>query len=268
MNHFDVIQGFIERGETRAPSVGILTAEFRKAVEELGFRHFACCSHVDPLHPPGDAIMMHNYPGGWVRYYSEAKLYALDPVLQRAQRNPLPFFWDAAFRAEPITAAQKRLMTEALGYGIAHGYTVPFHLSWLPGTLRASCSILPDTGPIESRNYVVVQVMATYLYATVSYRRSGAREVNFVELTTRERECLALAAQGKSDWEIGQILHLSENTVHTYFERAKQRLAVATRIQAVVRALMSGQISCGDVLCRGLTRSPKEGDATAHVPYL
>lgn len=89
MNHFDVIQGFIERAESRAPSVETLTAEFRKAVERLGFRHFACCSHVDRLRPPRHAVMMHNYPGVWVRHHGEAQPYTLDPALQRAQRNPV-----------------------------------------------------------------------------------------------------------------------------------------------------------------------------------
>lgn len=257
MNHLDMIQHFLEDGESRASSAEILEARFRKALEELGFRHFACCSHVDPLHPPGDALMMHNYPGGWVRYYSEARFYVNDPVLQRAQRSPLPFFWDAALRAEPMTKWQKSVLAEAAGFGLAHGYTAPLHLSWLPGNRRASCSVVPDHDRIDPRNYPVVDALATYLYALIYRTRAPWRVALPTDLTRRERQCLTLAASGKSDWDIGHILRLSEATVHTLIERAKRRLGVSTRVQAVVRALMSGEIAYGDLMCKGGRASGK-----------
>ena len=62
-------------------------------------------------------------------------------------------------------------------------------------------------------------------------------------LTTRERECLALAATGKSDLKIGKILSLSEKTVSTYIQRAKLRYGVDTRIEAVVCALRRGEFA-------------------------
>ena len=252
MKHFDVVQGFIERTETSVFSVEKLGANFRRAVAELGFPRFACCSHVDPLHPPREAVMLHNYPAEWVRHYSEAGLHAVDPVWRRAERDPHPFFWDTAFRGEPFTPAQKRMMVEATDHGITHGYTVPLSLSWIPGSLRASCSFVPDSRCVDGPNIHAVRVLATYLYATLAPART-ASHAPIITLTARERECLTLAAEGKGDWEIGQILGLSESTAHTHFERAKQRLGVATRIQAVVLALISGQISCGDVARKATT---------------
>jgi DNA-binding CsgD family transcriptional regulator len=67
-------------------------------------------------------------------------------------------------------------------------------------------------------------------------------------LSRRERQCLELAAQGKSDWVSSRILGLSERTVHNHVENAKRRLQVATRVQAVVHALAGQQISLGDVV--------------------
>ena len=63
------------------------------------------------------------------------------------------------------------------------------------------------------------------------------------KLSRRERECLALAANGKTDRQIGKILSLSEKTVSTYIQRAKLRYGVKTRIQAVVFALRDGEIA-------------------------
>jgi DNA-binding CsgD family transcriptional regulator len=256
MNQFDVVQGFLEFGEAGSPSPDRLAEEFLKAIRALGFRHFACCSHVDPFHPPPEAVMMHNYPAGWVRTYSEAKLYQTDPVLKHAESSPLAFFWDAALRAAPITKSQRTMMADAASYGLIHGYTVPLRLSWLPGTLRASCTLIPEDDSIDPRSYLAIEVAATYLHFCASRALAPWHAAARVELTQRERECLALVAQGKGDWTIGRVLGLRESTVHYHVERLKRRLRVATRPQAVVQGLISGQISFGEVVRRADHTTP------------
>jgi DNA-binding CsgD family transcriptional regulator len=56
-------------------------------------------------------------------------------------------------------------------------------------------------------------------------------------LTPREREVLWWAAQGKSAWEIGEILHISKRTADEHTQRAVRKLNAANRTQAVVIAL-------------------------------
>lgn len=266
MNQFDVVQGFLESGDRGSPSPDRLAAEFLKAIQALGFRHFACCSHVDPFHPPPEAVMLHNYPGGWVRTYSEAKLYESDPVLKYAESNPLPFFWDGALRSAPMTRSQKTMMADAAGYGLAHGYTVPLRLSWIPGCLRASCTAIPDCESLDPRSYLAFEVAASYLHFCAARVHSPWLAANPARLTRRELECLVLVAQGKGDWTIGRVLGLGESTVHFHIEQLKRRLRVATRLQAVVQALMSGQISYGEVGQRpGTNARPPEGDPRADV---
>jgi LuxR family quorum-sensing system transcriptional regulator CciR len=68
-------------------------------------------------------------------------------------------------------------------------------------------------------------------------------------------------AQGKSDWTIGRVLGLGESTVHYHIEQLKRRLRVATRPQAVVQALMNGQISFGDVLRRADANTTRANSA-------
>jgi DNA-binding CsgD family transcriptional regulator len=52
-------------------------------------------------------------------------------------------------------------------------------------------------------------------------------------LSPRERECIGWAAEGKSCWEIGQILNISRRTVAFHLDNAKGKLGVRTNIQAV-----------------------------------
>jgi len=71
---------------------------------------------------------------------------------------------------------------------------------------------------------------------------ASAAGAGYPALTERERACLALAATGKSDWEIGLALSLSEKTVNTYVQRAKAKYRVSTRADAIVCGVRSGAI--------------------------
>ena len=250
MTPFDRLQSFVELCHNKTSSVESIDTGFRTNLEEMGFAHYACCSHVDPLNHPGHAVVLHNYPAAWVQHFSEAKLHRIDPVLQHAGSRAAPFFWDAAFAAHPVTEAQKKLLAGAAAFGLEHGYTVPIDISWIPGSLRASCSVVPDSNTIGRPSYLIVELMAMYLYLAVSSARAPRSSMVAIELTPRERQCLALAAQGKDDWTIGHLLSMSQHTAHSHMERIKQRFRVCTRMQAVVQGFATGQISLGDITRR------------------
>jgi LuxR family quorum-sensing system transcriptional regulator CciR len=57
-----------------------------------------------------------------------------------------------------------------------------------------------------------------------------------------------LVAQGKSDWDIAQLLGIASDTVHQHIEAAKRRYGVASRTQLVVRALFDSQITFADII--------------------
>lgn len=247
MDCFDLVQSFIEQCE-RATHTDDLKLAFQHALDRLGFRYFACGFHVDPLHPR-DAIMMLNYPRAWVAAYSERQLHLIDPVFVRAGRTALPFFWDSREFKSGVKPRQRRMLAEARRFGIAHGYTIPIHSPRSPLPLRASCSVIPDRRTIHRHSYFAVQLMAGHLFESAARLRHLHRPpVDMPRLSRRERECLELVAQGKSDWEISVILGISAHTVHTYVASAMRRFKVSTRQQALVCALAWHQISFGDVL--------------------
>ncbi|WP_030186130.1 response regulator transcription factor [Streptomyces sp. NRRL S-813] len=62
------------------------------------------------------------------------------------------------------------------------------------------------------------------------------------ELTTREREMTALAAQGLTNEEIATELVLSTHTVRTHIQRAMTKLHARDRAQLVVIAYRSGLV--------------------------
>lgn len=66
---------------------------------------------------------------------------------------------------------------------------------------------------------------------------------NAVDLSGRELEVLTWSARGKTSEEIAQILELTKRTVDFHMDNARTKLGVATRIQAVVKAIAGKMIT-------------------------
>ncbi len=69
-------------------------------------------------------------------------------------------------------------------------------------------------------------------------RRDTARG----KITARESEVLRWVANGKSAWEIGEILHITKRTVDEHVQTAVRKLGAANRTHAVALALRDGLI--------------------------
>ncbi|MFE0674480.1 response regulator [Streptomyces sp. NPDC058867] len=65
------------------------------------------------------------------------------------------------------------------------------------------------------------------------------------ELTVREREVMALAAEGRSNAEIAELLTVSPLTVRTHVHRAMTKLHARDRAQLVVIAYQTGLVQAG-----------------------
>jgi DNA-binding CsgD family transcriptional regulator len=62
------------------------------------------------------------------------------------------------------------------------------------------------------------------------------------KLTSQELECMRWCREGKTNWEIGEILAISEKTVEFHLTNAMRKLGAANRITAVVQGIKDGLI--------------------------
>jgi DNA-binding CsgD family transcriptional regulator len=82
-----------------------------------------------------------------------------------------------------------------------------------------------------------------YLWCVFDDRVQPPDNAAHAELSPREREVLSWAQQGKTYWEIGSILGISERTVKFHVARIKTKLDVVSTAHAIAKAMRAGLIS-------------------------
>jgi LuxR family quorum-sensing system transcriptional regulator CciR len=174
-----------------------------------------------------------------------------------AAQSYAPFLWSDISRLTALTPAQNGFIDAAHAAGVGAAVTVPIHRArdadqgGSYSVFAGCCSFMMKTGvalPLSSLA-AAHYVGALAFDAAENLRHAQSAELpRGPHLTPRQRDCVVLVAQGKSDWEIGQLLGISESTVHKHIEDAKRRFAVSTRIQLVVRSLFDARLSFADVM--------------------
>jgi len=116
------------------------------------------------------------------------------------------------------------------------GIVVPVHdngeLAW--------CAAF--AGPAADLSQSAQSVMSAAVHAGYSlFRQLLDSTTPRSPLSARESECLRWVADGKTDFEVGKILHISPRTVRFHITNAKAKLGVSTRIQAVAKRMAGSQ---------------------------
>src|SRR3546814_8641023 len=99
-------------------------------------------------------------------------------------------------------------------------------------TLFPYTTLFRARAPDRVRRYVgTVQIVGSFAFQAARRIVNGGRlrQVRAARLQPRQRECVILAGQGKSNTDIAGILGLSPATVKSYIEAACARYAVHNR---------------------------------------
>jgi LuxR family quorum sensing-dependent transcriptional regulator len=123
--------------------------------------------------------------------------------------------------------------------GIACGYVNRTDNSDVCQAVMMTMS-LPPTKFSYRYNYIIERILPHLLMI----RSNAANELTCNEniLSTRELEVLRWVKEGKSSWEIGEILSISERTVKFHLSNIFRKLNVISRAQAVAKSLQYGYL--------------------------
>jgi len=183
-------------------------------------------------------LRLGNWNEEWVERYIGHDYHYVDPVVAKARSTPKAFAWDELKSEGFIKGRAKQTFEEAGEFGIKAGYTIPVFQA---NGYLAVASFDSDEGVQDKRIRAALQLATIYFHARLLAFRDESLACD-AQLTPRQRECLHWVARGKTDWEIGEILKISEATVHTHVEKAKRLYAVPTRLQAVVEAVLKREL--------------------------
>lgn len=243
--HFHVAQQFIDEASA-IKSSDELRSLMDAICNELGFRHFALIHHTDLRELRPGVININNYPPVWAEQFIAKRLYRFDPVIQACFRTGVGFRWSKVGELIDLNPRQERILEAASREGLADGLTMP---SAVKGEYAGSCSFAaPRRSVYLDHCEILGQLVGAFGFEAA--RRLTKREDCDTKrkLSPRQRECVVLVAQGKSNWEIGQILGLSPVTIAHYVSDARARYDVSSRQQLVVRALLESEINFPEIM--------------------
>jgi DNA-binding CsgD family transcriptional regulator len=128
---------------------------------------------------------------------------------------------------------------EASAFDHKGGLVVPIHAPM--GEVMAVTLFADTNFTVDEQARRNMQVAATiFANRGLSLAEIERDEVTDPGLTRREIQCVYWVNEGKTDWEIGRILSISEDTVAFHLKNIKQKLGVARRSQIPISAWLRG----------------------------
>ncbi len=218
-----------------------LVTRMGHAVRQLGCEHFLLGVEVrKPALQPAQHVAS-GYPLSWQRRYAEQGYIAVDPTIAYCQHHTTPLIWqDTMYRGQST-----QLLEEARSFGLSHGLSVGVHGTDATKSMISLARDRPiDQAPGEQQELVEA---ATVLAACAHVAASRLIVPSLLtaqtpQLTPREHACLGLVMQGKSNSVISDLLRISEPTVAFHIKNVMRKLGVATRLQAVAKAVALGLV--------------------------
>ncbi len=212
-------------------------AKIIKAAESLGFEHCAYGLRIPLPFSNPKTVIINTYPVAWQKRYAEAEYLSIDPTVAHGCRSQNPLVWsDNVFDSAPA------LWEEARSFGLCVGWAQSsLNTSGVRGMLSLSRSHDPLGDAELDEHESDMRWLAILAHSTLSPFFTAKLESQFhCRLTVREIEILKWTADGKTSGDISAILAVSENTVNFHIKNIVQKMNVANKTAAVVRAAVLG----------------------------
>ncbi len=220
--------------------------EFRDEVvrftQRLGFETVSAITVIDHGLGRSEFIAVDNTPVEFVQTYVDPTAQRRDPVMQHCRRQSVPIIWD---QETYIGQGAGELWEQQACYGYRTGIAMALHLPegkhFLLGVDRDKD--LPDDPDELQRVVADLQLFAVHAQdAALRLLVPVAERPERPALTPRELEVLRWTMDGKTAWEVGALLGISERTVVFHINNGTHKLGCINKQQAVLKALRLGLI--------------------------
>ncbi|HYD61243.1 MAG TPA: autoinducer binding domain-containing protein [Noviherbaspirillum sp.] len=211
-----------------------------KIARSIGFEYCAYGIRVPvPVSRPRVA-MYNNYSDEWQNRYSECGYLKIDPTVQHALRSTLPVVW-----SNHLFESTREMWEEARGQGLRFGWAQASRdANGAVGLLTLARGADQLTATELAANEARMTWLTQYTHAAMAHLLIPklAPEAK-VMLTAREKEVLCWTAEGKTAYEISQILSIAERTVNFHINNVVAKLGTSNKTQAAVKAAALGMLA-------------------------
>lgn len=184
-----------------------------------------------------------NTPEDYFETFESTEMARRNPVSQHLKRSSLPLIWTRE-TYEAVGAGSTWEHQAAFGYktGIALALHLPHGRHLIMGVDRDQ-DLPNDTEEIRR---ITADLQLFAVHAQEAAERvllpSSGQAAETPSLTNRELETLKWTMEGKTAWEVGMILGISQRTAVVHMQNAMKKLDCVNKYQAVVKAMRAGLI--------------------------
>lgn len=207
---------------------------------KLGFETVSATVVIDHLLGEAEFITVDNTPQAYKDNFTDPQQYRLDPVMQHCKRKSMPIIWDQATYVDQGFAEKWEAQSQ---FGYAAGIALALHM---PEGRHFFIGVDRDK-PVTEDPAEVTRVVADLQLFAVFAQEAALRilippspDPALPVLTPRELESLKWTMSGKTAWEVGLLLGITERTAALHVNNATHKLGCVNKHQAVLTAIRLG----------------------------
>lgn len=206
----------------------------------LGFETMSAMLVIDHTLGEAEFITVDNTPRAHKESFQNPMNGRRDPVMQHCKRRSVPIIWD---QSTYVTNGMGDKWEEQAHFGISNGIALALHM---PEGRHFFLGVERDrpvpADPSELTRVVAdLQLFAVYAQdAALRILAPRVADSSLPALSPRELESLRWTMEGKTAWEVGSMLGITERTAALHVNNASHKLGCVNKHQAVLKALRLG----------------------------
>jgi len=203
-------------------------------VGKLGYDYYFFCNYFPTL---DRVLISSNFPSEWLDRYKSLGYAAIDPTARHCLTDSCFIDWrNIVYSCGTAGLSERNFINEAKSFGLNTGLSIPIHgVGAETGMLSLASSQI--RGSAEEFDGLGLQAIAQSMNLSMKEVFQVPIKNLSTKLSSREDECMAWTAKGKTSWEIARILDISKNTVIFHLRNSIKKLEATNRTQAVAKAI-------------------------------
>jgi LuxR family quorum sensing-dependent transcriptional regulator len=229
---------FVDAIEATDSFAGVIT-QFEKIIGDLGFHAYIMARIPTAGEALAEMTVANGWPAQWFELYNRENFNAVDPIPRHCFNTLNPFEWkDVPYDRERDLAADN-VMMRARDFGLNAGFCIPIHYD----DATSAVSIAGERPYLDAETKSALHLIGVFTHGRLRALARPTLAAPARRLSEIEAEVLRWAARGKTAWETGRILQLSERTVRWHLEEAQRKLMTKNKTATVALALVNGEIN-------------------------